>query len=148
MRRLALILVATAAACSSSTGPKTPAFVGTWDLVSVDGAPLPETVATVVGTGAAFLLQDATLVLTGATAGDSLVTDFRISTSATIIPSVDHVAALGNGTELEWLDRSDSTDAITVHGDTLLLTTSRLALSSHTFMFERATHASNAAARF
>ncbi|HKV99051.1 MAG TPA: hypothetical protein VJN96_04465 [Vicinamibacterales bacterium] len=137
MRRLALILVAAAAACSSSTGPKTPAFVGTWSLVSVDDAPLPDTVAAIGNIDAFLLMQDATLVLTDGAGTDSLIAHYHLSVSATIITNVDHVVPLDNGAEIEWLDHNDATDSITVRADTLVLTTSELVNQLHVYKFER-----------
>ncbi len=117
MRRLVLMFAVTAAACGGSTAPRTPAYVGTWSLVTVDGGALPDTVAQIAGSGSFFLMDGATLLLQDGSAPDSVVAIYNISSSATIIVNVDHVAPLANGTELEWLQRSDSTDPMSVHGE-------------------------------
>ena len=109
-----------------------------WSLVTVDGTPLPDTLAQIAGSGAWFLMQDATLVLTDGTGTDSLVADYHISVSTTVITNVDHVLPLENGAEIEWLDRNDATDSITVRADTLLLKTSQLVNAPHVYKFERA----------
>lgn len=137
VRRSVLMFVVAVAACGGSTGPRTPAYVGTWSLLTVDGAPLPDTVAQIAGSGTFFLMDGATLLLQDGSAPDSLVARYNISSSATIIVNVDSVAVLGNGTQLEWLQHSDSTDPMTLHGNTLLLTTTRLAAGSHVFQFGR-----------
>ena len=137
MKFIAIVVAATALGCGSSAAPKTPSYFGTWELTTVDGKVLPDTFVQIAGTGDFLLLDSATLVLPQAGTG-TLATHFHISVSTTDLPDVDTVAALDNGTELEWINRSDTTDPIAVKGDTLVLTTTRFFTPAMVFRFQRA----------
>lgn len=136
MKYLVFVVVAVAAACSSSTGPKTPSYVGSWWLGTVDGAPLPDTFGPILGTGEFLLIDHATLAVTQE-GSSTFTTDFRMSADSTELPIVDTVAALENGTELEWVNRNDVTEPMSVSGDTLVLTTARWNASPQVYRFLR-----------
>ncbi len=137
MKFIGIVVAATALGCGSSTAPKTPSYVGTWDLTTVDGKVLPDTFVQIAGTGDFLLLDSATLVLPQTGTG-TLATHFHISVSTTDIADVDTVAALDSGTELEWINRGDTAEPIAVIGDTLVLTTTRFFTPAMVFRFQRA----------
>ncbi|HSC30351.1 MAG TPA: hypothetical protein VLD17_01410 [Gemmatimonadaceae bacterium] len=137
MKVIVLVLAATAVACSSSTGPQTPSFDGTWSLVSVNGAALPDTFGPIAGIDAVFLIDHATLFIPENGTTGTFTTDFRISVDTTELPNVDTVTVLDNGTELEWVNLNDITEPMSVHRDTLTLTTSRWNPTPQTYRFAR-----------
>ncbi len=137
MKYFVFVLAAAAAACGSSTAPRAPSYIGTWALTAVDGAPLPDTFGPIAGIDAFFLIDHATMVLGQEGASGTFTTDFRVSVDTTELPTVDTVTALEKGTELEWINRGDVTEPMSVRGDTLLLTTARWNASPQVYRFER-----------
>jgi hypothetical protein len=129
MRRLVLALsAASLLACGDSSGPGVSSAIGTWNLVSVNGSPLPYTVVLIQPTYRLEVLSDVFVATANGTFTETFTTRETENGTVTTTTETDNGtwSQTGNTVTIVYSDATTST--ATISGNTITLSEQGLVL--------------------